>query len=104
MIVQGAHAIRRGERPSFAPDPSMRRDLFLIERADARAAREEIVSLVCERLPGALRASIPSATSRCSRPCTAASSGSTRSTTPCATASTPTASRCAAAACGSATS
>jgi exodeoxyribonuclease V alpha subunit len=30
----------------------MRRDLFLIERADPRAAREEIVSLVCERLPG----------------------------------------------------
>ena len=51
MIVQGAHAIRRGEIPGFTPDPSMRRDLFLIERPDARAAREEIVSLVCERLP-----------------------------------------------------
>jgi exodeoxyribonuclease V alpha subunit len=29
----------------------MRRDLFLIERADPTAAREEIVSLVCDRLP-----------------------------------------------------
>jgi exodeoxyribonuclease V alpha subunit len=29
----------------------MRRDLFLIERADPRAAREEIVSLVSRRLP-----------------------------------------------------
>jgi exodeoxyribonuclease V alpha subunit len=51
MIVQGAHAIRRGEAPSFTPAPDMRRDLFLIERPSAAAAREEIVSLVCERLP-----------------------------------------------------
>jgi len=51
MIVQAAHAIRRGEMPNFATDPGMRRDLFLIERADPRAAREEIVSLVCDRLP-----------------------------------------------------
>ncbi len=51
MIVQGAHAIRRGELPSFAAAEGMRRDLFLIERPDARTAREEIVSLVCERLP-----------------------------------------------------
>jgi exodeoxyribonuclease V alpha subunit len=51
MIVQGAHAIRRGETPTFTPGTDMRRDLFLIERADPRAAREEIVSLVCERLP-----------------------------------------------------
>jgi exodeoxyribonuclease V alpha subunit len=51
MIVQGAHAIRRGEVPSFTHVEGMRRDLFLIERPDARAAREEIVSLVCERLP-----------------------------------------------------
>jgi exodeoxyribonuclease V alpha subunit len=48
MIVQGAHAIRRGELPSFVAGEGMRRDLFLIERGDARAAREE---LVCERLP-----------------------------------------------------
>src|ERR1700746_138663 len=51
MIVQAAHAIRRGEVPSFAAEPGMRRDLFLIERADPTAAREEIVSLVTERLP-----------------------------------------------------
>ena len=51
MIVQGAHAIRRGETPSFAASEGMRRDLFLIERTDPRAAREEIVSLVAERLP-----------------------------------------------------
>src|SRR5581483_6379448 len=52
MIVQGAHAIRRGEQPSFTAAEGMRRDLFLIERADARRAREEIVTLVAERLPG----------------------------------------------------
>jgi exodeoxyribonuclease V alpha subunit len=52
MIVQAAHAIRRGENPTFNPAPKMRRDLFLIERPDPRAAREEIVSLVAERLPG----------------------------------------------------
>ena len=51
MIVQGAHAIRRGEAPSFAPAERMRRDLFLIERRSAGAALEEIVSLVAERLP-----------------------------------------------------
>ncbi|HEY1521027.1 MAG TPA: AAA family ATPase [Solirubrobacteraceae bacterium] len=51
MIVQGAHAIRRGELPSFAPSEQMRRDLFLIERRDPGAALEEIVSLVSERLP-----------------------------------------------------
>jgi exodeoxyribonuclease V alpha subunit len=51
MIVQGAHAIRRGERPSFSPTEQMRRDLFLIERRDPIAARNEIVSLVTERLP-----------------------------------------------------
>ena len=51
MIVQAAHAIRRGEAPTFTGEPGMRRDLFLIERSDPDAAREEIVSLVCERLP-----------------------------------------------------
>ena len=51
MIVQGAHAVRRGEAPAFTPSAGMRRDLFLIERADPRAAREEIVSLVSRRLP-----------------------------------------------------
>ncbi len=51
MIVQGAHAIRRGHVPEFTPAENMRRDLFLLERPDALAAREEIVSLVGERLP-----------------------------------------------------
>ena len=51
MIVQGAHAIRRGELPSFAASERMRRDLFLIERRSPTAALEEIVSLVSERLP-----------------------------------------------------
>ncbi len=51
MIVQGAHAIRRGRPPDFTPTAQMRRDLFLIERADPRVARGEIVSLVSERLP-----------------------------------------------------
>ena len=51
MIVQGAHAIRRGETPEFTAAEGMRRDLFLIERPAARAALEEIVSLVSRRLP-----------------------------------------------------
>jgi exodeoxyribonuclease V alpha subunit len=51
MIVQGAHAIRRGEVPEFKPDEGMRHDLFLMERADAREALELIVELVSERLP-----------------------------------------------------
>jgi exodeoxyribonuclease V alpha subunit len=51
MIVQGAHAIRRGQTPDFSAIEGMRRDLFMIERADPRAARQEIVSLVAERLP-----------------------------------------------------
>jgi exodeoxyribonuclease V alpha subunit len=51
MIVQGAHAIRRGAVPDFNATEGMRRDLFLITRADPRAAREEIVSLVSDRLP-----------------------------------------------------
>lgn len=51
MIVQGAHAIRRGRAPSFARSEGMRQDLFLIERSDPVAAREEIVGLVSRRLP-----------------------------------------------------
>jgi exodeoxyribonuclease V alpha subunit len=51
MIVQGAHAIRRGEAPDFAATDGMRRDLFLIERADPEQARREIVELVSTRLP-----------------------------------------------------
>jgi exodeoxyribonuclease V alpha subunit len=51
MIVQGAHAIRRGEAPDFTHRDEMRRDLFMIEKVNAREAREEIVELVAERLP-----------------------------------------------------
>jgi exodeoxyribonuclease V alpha subunit len=51
MIVQGAHAVRAGRPPAFATAPGMRRDLFMIERSDPARAREEIVSLVAQRLP-----------------------------------------------------
>jgi exodeoxyribonuclease V alpha subunit len=51
MIVQGAHAIRRGQVPDFAARDELRRDLFLIERRDPAAALAEIVSLVSRRLP-----------------------------------------------------
>jgi exodeoxyribonuclease V alpha subunit len=51
MIVQGAHAIRRGDVPEFTPGEDMRRDLFLIERVSPVDAMNEIVSLVAERLP-----------------------------------------------------
>ncbi|HEX5193176.1 MAG TPA: AAA family ATPase [Solirubrobacteraceae bacterium] len=51
MIVQGAHAIRRGSPPEFVAGDGMRRDLFMIERPAAPAALAEIVSLVSERLP-----------------------------------------------------
>ena len=51
MIVRGAHAVRHGEPPSFRAEEGMRRDLFLIDRDDPRAALAEIVSLVAGRLP-----------------------------------------------------
>jgi len=51
MIVRGAHAVRHGEPPAFAHAEGLTRDLFLIERADPRAALDEVVSLVGERLP-----------------------------------------------------
>jgi exodeoxyribonuclease V alpha subunit len=51
MIVRGAHAVRHGECPAFEPAEGLERDLFLIERADPRAALDEVVSLVGERLP-----------------------------------------------------
>jgi exodeoxyribonuclease V alpha subunit len=52
MIVQGAHAIRAGNPPSFKAGDGMRRDLFLIESADPVEARATIVDLVTSRLPG----------------------------------------------------
>ena len=51
MIVQGAHAIRRGEIPEFKAAEGMRHDLFMMERGSAREALELIVELVSERLP-----------------------------------------------------
>jgi exodeoxyribonuclease V alpha subunit len=51
MIVQGAHAIRRGQTPDFTPRDQMRRDLFLIERQHPGQALAEVVTLVAERLP-----------------------------------------------------
>jgi exodeoxyribonuclease V alpha subunit len=51
MIVQGAHAIRRGASPSFVCEEGMRRDLFLISQPDAAAAVAEVVGLVSSRLP-----------------------------------------------------
>jgi exodeoxyribonuclease V alpha subunit len=51
MIVRGAHAVRTGSAPSFGPSEAMTRDLFMIERADPRAALDEVVTLVTERLP-----------------------------------------------------
>jgi exodeoxyribonuclease V alpha subunit len=51
MIVQGAHAVRRGDAPDFRPAPGMRRDLFLAQQPDPHAALAEIVSLVSDRLP-----------------------------------------------------
>src|SRR5918997_1667560 len=51
MIVRGAHAVRQGQPPSFAHEEGLERDLFLIERDDARAALDEVVSLVSRRLP-----------------------------------------------------
>ena len=51
MIVQGAHAVRSGEPPSFAAREGLTRDLFMIEHDDPRAALDEVVSLVAERLP-----------------------------------------------------
>jgi exodeoxyribonuclease V alpha subunit len=51
MIVRGAHAVRQGGSPDFTPHEGLRRDLFLIERTDPRAALDEIESLVTRRLP-----------------------------------------------------
>jgi exodeoxyribonuclease V alpha subunit len=51
MIVQGAHAIRRGEVPEFKHEEGMKHDLFLMERTSAREAMDLIVELVSERLP-----------------------------------------------------
>ncbi len=51
MIVRGAHEVRAGRPPSFEARDGLQRDLFLVERDDPRAALDEVVSLVSERLP-----------------------------------------------------
>ena len=51
MIVRGAHEVRQGRPPSFEVTGDVKRDLFLIERADPRVALDEVVSLVTKRLP-----------------------------------------------------
>jgi exodeoxyribonuclease V alpha subunit len=51
MIVRGAHAVRTGSPPSFKASEGLTRDLFMIERNDPRAALDEVVTLVTERLP-----------------------------------------------------
>ena len=51
MIVRGAHAVRHGDAPSFEHTGDLRRDLYLLERADPRVALDEIESLVSTRLP-----------------------------------------------------
>ena len=51
MIVLGAHEVRAGRPPSFTAAEGARRDLFLIERADAASALDTVVELVAERLP-----------------------------------------------------
>ena len=51
MIVRGAHAVRTGDPPSFTASDDLTRDLFMIERADPRAALDEVVTLVTARLP-----------------------------------------------------
>jgi exodeoxyribonuclease V alpha subunit len=51
LIVRGAHDVRAGRLPGFDAPEGTRRDLFMIERPDAAAALDEIVSLVATRLP-----------------------------------------------------
>ena len=104
MIVQGAHAIRRGEAPDFTAGEGMRRDLFLIERADPRAgaggdrlARRRAAARALRHRPGprhpGVRARVPGR-ARDRR----AQRGAARGAQPRRP------SRCAAAGCGSATS
>ena len=103
MIVRGAHAVRTGSPPSFAPSEGMTRDLFMIERADPRAALDEVVTVVTERLPNHSE-STQSPTSRSSPPSTEAPSASTPSTLASANPSTRRAASSSAAASASATS
>lgn len=83
MIVQGAHAIRGGNAPSFVRADGMKHDLFFIARNDPVAAREEIVSLVSSRLPKHYGVD-PHGDIQVFAPVYGGSWGSTRSTDRCA--------------------
>ena len=52
LIVRAAHAINAGEPPVTEAGPDDVRDFFLVERLDAGAMFDEVVSLASERLPG----------------------------------------------------
>ena len=104
MIVRGAHAVRTGSPPSFAPSEGMTRDLFMIERADPRAALDEVVTLVTERLPKHFGVDSIADIQVFAPVYRGAARASTRSTPASASPSTRPAARSSAAACASATS
>ncbi len=52
LIVRAAHAINAGEPPVTEAGPDDVRDFFLVERSEASAMFDEVVSLASERLPG----------------------------------------------------
>ncbi len=103
MIVRGAHAVRRGEPPSFEVGEGLRRDLFLIERDDPRDALDEIASLVTQRLPAHYGVD-PLTDIQVFAPIYKGALGIDAINTRLRENSTRAASRCSAAACGSATS
>ncbi|MEV4422627.1 AAA family ATPase [Patulibacter sp. NPDC049589] len=51
LIVRSAHAMNHGQPPITQPGPDDVRDFFFIDRSDALAAADEIVSLATARLP-----------------------------------------------------
>ncbi len=51
LIVRAAHAINAGETPSVEAGEQDVRDFFLVERDEAGAMFDEVVSLAAERLP-----------------------------------------------------
>ena len=42
MIVRGAHEVKAGRAPDFAPRADLKRDLFIVERDDPAQAMAEI--------------------------------------------------------------
>ena len=82
LIVRAAHAINDGEPPPLDPGADGIRDFFLVERDEAQAMFEEVVSLAAGRLAGHYgldRVRRPRAGPDAPR----ARSASTRSTTRC---------------------